>query len=89
VGLGAAEEVPKSRICETTAEELGIKSELSIPITPPFADARGALDSPRPGQSNWSDDFILAFRVFGEVFINAVMHKRKREAQEALAESTS
>ena len=91
-----SEPVAWERVDETLEEEvyarqlllgLGVKSNLSVPIA--FAGSIvGAFNaSTLHAYRTWPDDLISRLRLFGEVFINAFMHKRSEgKLKQALAE---
>jgi formate hydrogenlyase transcriptional activator len=60
-------------------QKLGVKSYLSIPITMEGATVGALSIATTRSHRTWSDDLIPRLRLFGEVFVNAMMRKRSDE----------
>ena len=70
---------PEGEQFRKTLESIGVKSALSVPISVVGKTMGAVVITNYRGYRNWQKELIPRIRLFGEVFINAVMRKKSEE----------
>jgi formate hydrogenlyase transcriptional activator len=75
---------PEAEQFRKTLEIIGVKSALSVPISVVGKTMGAVVITNYRGYRNWRKELIPRIRLFGEVFINAVMRKKSEEVVQTM-----